>query len=122
MTSPATSRGWELVDFDQLPAIACPCGVARRGLAEADDVPLTFHRTEIHETARTHYHKSHTEIYYILECGEQGYLELDGEQQSVRPGMCILIRPGVRHRAVGKMTVLIVCLPKFDPADEWFDD
>jgi hypothetical protein len=32
--------------------------------------------------------------------------------------MCILIRPGVRHRAVGRMTVLIVVLPKFDPDDE----
>ena len=39
----------------------------------------------------------------------------------VRPGMSILIRPGVRHRALGKMTVLIIAIPKFDPADEWFD-
>jgi hypothetical protein len=35
--------------------------------------------------------------------------------------MCVLIRPGVRHRAVGKMQVLIVVLPKFDASDEWFD-
>ena len=40
---------------------------------------------------------------------------------AVRPGMAIVIRPGVRHRAVGRMTVLIFVLPKFDPADEWFD-
>jgi hypothetical protein len=27
----------------------------------------------------------------------------------------------VRHRAIGQMKVLIVALPKFDPADEWLD-
>jgi hypothetical protein len=35
--------------------------------------------------------------------------------------MCVLIRPGVRHRAIGRMQVLIVVYPKFDPHDEWFD-
>ena len=29
--------------------------------------------------------------------------------------------PGVRHRAVGRMTILNVVVPPFDPADEWFD-
>ena len=48
-------------------------------------------------------------------------MELDGEAVPVRPGVCVLITPGVRHRAVGPMKVLIVVLPKFDPADEWFD-
>jgi hypothetical protein len=33
--------------------------------------------------------------------------------------MCILIPPGVRHRALSVMRVLIVAIPKFDPADEW---
>jgi hypothetical protein len=27
--------------------------------------------------------------------------------------------PGVVHRAIGKMTVLNIVYPKFDPADEW---
>jgi len=36
----------------------------------------------------------------------------------VRPGTCIFIPPGVRHRAVGRMTVLIVVVPKCDPLDE----
>ena len=48
-------------------------------------------------------------------------MELDGERIPVRPGMCVLIRPGTRHRAVGRMKVLIIALPKFDPHDEWFD-
>ncbi|MCP5111855.1 MAG: cupin, partial [bacterium] len=45
----------------------------------------------------------------------------DGNLVPVKPGMSILIPPGTRHRAVGKMKVLILVLPKFDPADEWLD-
>jgi hypothetical protein len=33
----------------------------------------------------------------------------------------VLIPPGVRHRAVGRMTILNMVVPPFDPADEWFD-
>ncbi|MBC7853548.1 MAG: cupin, partial [Pirellulaceae bacterium] len=29
--------------------------------------------------------------------------------------------PGTRHRAIGKMKVLIVVYPKFAETDEWFD-
>ncbi len=48
-------------------------------------------------------------------------MQLDEDTVSVHPGLCILIPPGVRHRAIGKMQVLIVSVPKFDPTDEWFD-
>jgi mannose-6-phosphate isomerase-like protein (cupin superfamily) len=45
----------------------------------------------------------------------------DSEDVPVRPGVCVLIPPRVRHRAVGPMKVLIFVVPKFDPSDEWFD-
>ena len=48
-------------------------------------------------------------------------MELDDQVIGIHPGMAIMIRPGVRHRALGKMKVLIVVFPKFDPEDEWFD-
>jgi mannose-6-phosphate isomerase-like protein (cupin superfamily) len=57
----------------------------------------------------------------ILECGPDAAMELDGEQVPVRPLQSFVIPPGVRHRAIGRMKVLIVVLPEFDPADEWFD-
>ena len=85
------------------------------------DLPFTFHRTEITENARTHYHRTLTETYYILECGENAAMELNGRLADVQAGDCIVIPPYTRHRAVGRMTVLIVVYPKFDPADEWFD-
>ena len=115
------SQRYELVDFAQLPGTPCPCGTARRAFAGVDDFPGTIHRTEIAATAQTHYHRRLTETYYFLECEPGSRMELDGELIPVKPGMCVMIRPGVRHRAVGRMTVLIVVYPKFDPADEWFD-
>ena len=44
-----------------------------------------------------------------------------GAPVAVGPGTVVLIPPGVRHRAVGRMTLLNVVMPPFDPADEWFD-
>jgi mannose-6-phosphate isomerase-like protein (cupin superfamily) len=114
-------RRFQIVDFDQLPGVECPCGVARRGLADVAELPLTIHRTEIHEDAKPHYHKRLTETYYILECDGDAAMQLDDERIPLKPGLCVMIPPGVRHRAVGRMTVLIVVHPKFDSADEWFD-
>lgn len=114
--------GWEIVDFDQVPATECPCGLARRALAKTEDFPGTIHRTEIQADARTHYHKRLTEVYYILQCDPGAQMQLDDQRVPLRPGMLVLIRPGVRHRAIGRMQVLIVVFPKFDPRDEWFDE
>ncbi|HEV7226543.1 MAG TPA: cupin domain-containing protein [Pirellulales bacterium] len=121
MPDALTKRRYELIDFAELPGVPCPCGVARRALADVEDFPGTIHRTQIAATARTHYHRRLTETYYFLECEPGSQMELDGELVAVKPGMCIMIRPGARHRAVGRMTVLIVVYPKFDPDDEWFD-
>ena len=45
-------------------------------------------------------------------------MQLDDEIIPLKPGRCIIIPPGVRHRAIGPMKVLIFVLPKFDPEDE----
>lgn len=111
----------ELIELPEIPGVLCPCGVARRGFADREDFAGTIHLTDIHQTARTHYHIDHTEVYVILECGDDAAIELDGTRHRVKPKTSILIPPGVRHRAIGQMQVLIVCMPKFDPADEHFD-
>jgi mannose-6-phosphate isomerase-like protein (cupin superfamily) len=116
-----TSTRYQIVDFASLPGVPCPCGTARRAFADVEDYPATVHVTEIAEDARVHYHKEHTETYYILECGPDAMLQLDEERVPLRPGMCILIPPGVRHRAIGEMKIINIVIPKFDPADEHFD-
>ena len=111
-------RPYEIVDFTRLAPVECPCGWARRGLADVDDFPGTIHVTDIGADARPHYHRRLTEIYYVLQCDPDAQLLLDDDVIPLRPGMCVMIRPGTRHRAVGCMKVLIVVFPKFDPADE----
>ncbi|MFO0869939.1 MAG: cupin domain-containing protein [Pirellulales bacterium] len=122
MGAGAAPRGYEIVDFAELPGVPCPCGTARRAFAHVSDFPGTIHVTDIADDARVHYHRRLTETYYILACPPDAGLLLDGQFVPVHPGMCVLIRPGTRHRAVGRMRVLIVVFPKFDPHDEWFDE
>ena len=107
-----------IVDFDAISPAACPCGQARRAFLDEPAFPGTIHRTQITADARLHYHRRLTETYYVLACDGDAQMQLDDDVVAVRPGMCILIPPGVRHRAIGAMTVLIVVLPKFDPGDE----
>src|SRR3954452_21720336 len=110
----ASSAAVRLAD---LSPIRCPCGWARRAFAELPDAPASMHLVEIELDARTHYHKSHTEIYYVLDCGGDAAIELDGERVPVTPGAAVMIPPGVRHRAVVRMRILNVVVPPFDPAD-----
>ena len=112
----------EIVDFAALPGIPCPCGTARRAFMASAAVPYSLHLTNIEATSRVHYHRHITETYLVLECEPGAYMELDGERLPLKPEMAILIPPLTRHRAVGRVKVAIVALPKFDPSDEWFDD
>lgn len=113
---------WRMVDFKDVPGVPCPCGLAHRAFHDVPELPATVHVTEISIDAKLHYHKKLTETYYFLECGPDARMELDGEIVPVAPGKCVMIPPGVRHRALGKMKVLILVLPKFDPADEFVVD
>jgi len=105
--------------FDDINAVKCPCGLAKRAFAGPDNSTATMHIVDIREDSRVHYHKKLTEIYLVLE--GSGQMELDGESVSVEPFTAIFIKPGCRHRAVGKMRIINVCIPPFDTKDEWFD-
>ena len=108
-----------LAKFDDIDPIKCPCGFSRRAFVSEDNSTATMHIVDIREDAKIHYHKKLTEIYLILE--GTGLMQLDSEQIPVGPFTSILIKPGCRHRAVGKMKIVIASIPAFDPKDEWFD-
>jgi mannose-6-phosphate isomerase-like protein (cupin superfamily) len=105
--------------FDQIEAVKCPCGFAQRAFALPDNTTATMHVVDIQADAKAHYHTDHTEIYLVLE--GTGHIELDGQMVPVRPFSTVLIKPRCRHRAVGQMRIVNVCIPPFDPADEHFD-
>ena len=121
MSTETIERRWKFADFASIPPVPCPCGQAKRAFHGVQEFPGTLHITEISEEARRHYHKTLTETYVFLECQPDAKMELDGEIIPVRQYHSIVIPPGVRHRAIGNMKVLIVVLPEFDPNDEWFD-
>ena len=109
-----------IANFDEIDAVRCPCGYSRRAFVSEDNPTATMHIVDIEQDARVHYHKKLTEIYLILE--GSGEMELDGEKVPVKPFSSILIKPGCRHRAVGKMKIVVVAVPAFDTEDEWLDE
>ena len=110
---------YHIAQLDEIPSVPCPCGEARRAFATPDNQTATVHLTDISADSRTHYHKRMTEIYVVLEGG--GEIELDGETFPLKPLTSVMIHPGCRHRAVGKMRILNIPIPAFDPSDEYFD-
>jgi mannose-6-phosphate isomerase-like protein (cupin superfamily) len=105
--------------FDEIDAVKCPCGFSRRAFVTPENPTATMHIVNIEADSKVHYHKKLTEVYLVLE--GQGQIELDGKMVPVKPFTAIFIKPGCRHRAVGKMRIVNVSIPAFDPDDEWFD-
>jgi mannose-6-phosphate isomerase-like protein (cupin superfamily) len=112
-------QNYLIAQIDEVPATRCPCGFARRAFADSPNNVASMHVVDIEHDSRTHYHKKMTEIYLVLE-GE-GQMELDGKMFPVRPMTAIYIRPGCRHRAIGKLKIVNIPVPAFDEQDEWFD-
>ena len=120
LAAPATgTKNYMIAQLNEVEPTRCPCGFARRAFATPDNQVATLHMVDIQADSRTHYHKKMTEIYLVLE-GE-GFIELDGERLPIKPMTSIFIKPGCRHRAVGKLKIINIPVPAFDPHDEWFD-
>ena len=110
---------YQIAQFDEMEPVECPCGLTRRAFVGPDNPVATMHMVDIRADSKVHYHKKLTEIYLVLE--GTGEMELDGERIPVKPLSAVFIKPGCRHRAVGKMRIVNVPIPAFDPEDEWFD-
>lgn len=119
-TAPSSpTKNYMITQLNEVEPTRCPCGWARRGFATPDNKVATIHMVDIETDSRVHSHKKMTEIYLVLE-GE-GFMELDGERIPLKPMTSVFIKPGCRHRAVGKLKIINVPIPAFDPHDEWFD-
>lgn len=108
-----------VAQLDEIPPVPCPCGQARRAFKEPWNTLASVHLTDISMDSRMHHHEKMTEIYIVLE-GE-GFLEADGARIPLKPLTAVMIRPGCKHRAVGKLRIINVPMPPFDPADEFED-
>lgn len=108
---------FEAVSFDHVAATRCPCGWARRAFAGISGGVASMHVVTIESDSQLHYHKRMTEFYYVLE--GDGVIEADGQVIPAHPGVALMIKPGCRHRARGRLTILNLPVPAFDPQDEY---
>src|SRR5947199_10729722 len=82
------------------------CGQIRPLIEEADGAAAEVHHVEIRD-AKLHYHEKTDEVYYVID-GE-GTMLLDDQVIELHKGVVVYVPKGVRHKAVGKLTVLTVC-------------
>ena len=85
------------------------CGQIRCLIEEKDEAAGEVHHVQIQD-AKLHYHERTDEFYYIID--GQGTMILDDEEIDLHQGVVVYVPRGVRHKAVGKLTVLTVCIPR----------
>jgi mannose-6-phosphate isomerase-like protein (cupin superfamily) len=85
------------------------CGQIRPLIEESDGAAAEVHHVEI-DNAKLHYHAQTDEVYYIID--GQGTMVLDDDEIEVHKGVVVYVPRGVKHKAVGKLTVLTVCMPR----------
>ena len=84
------------------------CGQIRPLIEEADGAAAEVHHVEIHD-AKLHYPERTDEVYYVID-GE-GTMVLDDEVIELHRGVVVYVPRGVKHKAIGRLTVLTVCIP-----------
>lgn len=84
---------------------------AKQSLAEATVPPGG--------TTDEHYHEVSEEIYFIT--AGTGRVRVDGEERDVRPGDCVVLLPGMRHKLFAgpdePLVLLCSCSPAYSHED-----
>ena len=85
------------------------CGQIRPLVEEKDGAAAEVHHVQI-DNAKLHYHARTDEFYYVI--AGNGTMVLDDEEIELHEGVVVYVPRGVRHKAIGKLTVLTVCIPR----------
>jgi mannose-6-phosphate isomerase-like protein (cupin superfamily) len=85
------------------------CGQIRPLIEEHDGAAAEVHHVEIQD-AKLHYHERTDEVYYVI--AGRGTMVLDDEEVELHEGVVVYVPRGVRHKAVGKLTILTVSIPR----------
>jgi mannose-6-phosphate isomerase-like protein (cupin superfamily) len=85
------------------------CGAIRCLVVEEDGAAAEVHHVEIQD-AKLHFHEKTDEFYYVID--GQGEMILDDEKIELHRGVVVYVPRGVKHKAIGKLTVLTVCIPR----------
>ena len=90
------------------------CGEIRCLVEEADGAAAEVHYVKI-DDAKLHYHSRTDEFYYVIDGA--GTMILDDEKIELHKGVVVYVPRGVKHKAIGDLTVLTVCIPRGVLAD-----
>lgn len=85
------------------------CGAIRCLVVEEDGAAAEVHHVQI-DNAKLHYHAHTDEFYYVID--GQGTMVLDDETIELHKGVVVYVPRGVKHKAIGDLTVLTVCIPR----------
>ena len=94
---PSEVRAWEET-----------CGQIRCLIEQKDGAAAEVHHVRIQD-AKLHYHQRTDEVYYVI--AGSGTMRLDDDEVELHPGVVVYVPRGVRHKARGDLTVLVVCIP-----------
>ncbi len=84
------------------------CGQIRCLIEEMDGAAGEVHQVHIMD-AKLHYHEHTDEFYYVIDGA--GTMTLDDEVIELHQGVVVYVPRGVKHKAQGNLTVLLVCVP-----------
>jgi mannose-6-phosphate isomerase-like protein (cupin superfamily) len=85
------------------------CGQIRCLIEEEDSAAGEVHHVQI-QNAKLHYHKRTDEFYYVID--GVGTMVLDDEEIELHQGVVVYVPRGVKHKAIGDLTVLTICVPR----------
>ncbi len=93
---------------EEIESIPDPCGTVWPMFTESDTSVAEFFIVKSHD-AIPHYHEKITEFYHVID--GSGKLIVDLEEVELHKGVTVMINPGTTHRAVGDLSVIVVCMP-----------
>ncbi|HLD85416.1 MAG TPA: cupin domain-containing protein [archaeon] len=96
------------------------CGIMRKLTDAKDHKGMDVVHVTIIDSTKKHYHKTLTEIYYVLKGSIE--VELDGKREHLNEGQMVMIYPNTHHKAwktsEENAEILVVCLPPWAKEDE----
>jgi mannose-6-phosphate isomerase-like protein (cupin superfamily) len=61
------------------------------------------------DRTKLHYHQRTDEFYYVI--AGSGTMVVDDETIELHQGIVVYVPKGTRHKAIGKLTILTICIP-----------
>ncbi len=113
----------KLVSLGRVEAFTTKDGSTIRELHHTEVQSLAEATLEPDEATERHHHRLTEEIYFVIK--GSGRMEVDGEEQQIRPGDAVLIPPGAWHTLVNNGTselrILCCCAPPYSHEDTYFE-